>query len=176
MTYPSPCDFCSVLFKFPGYLKPSLLKYHQLLQLVSNCQPIFRGITRLPASPRLERGFNALLNHWQGGSPSCCHEEPTTQLLLAAHPSSQHWAPCRSSHQAARPQHCKRLCFAPAVSPHSIGTWDFPFPVGSCEGLCPAGKLWGKGLLLFKSDSGIEVYVAPSPLLPYPLLWELPVK
>lgn len=60
--YPSPCDFCSVLFQFPGYLKPSLLKYHQLLQLVCNCQPIFRGITRLPASPRLERGFSALLN------------------------------------------------------------------------------------------------------------------
>lgn len=110
----SPCpllsDFSSGLFQFPGYLKPSLLKYYQLLQLVHNCQPIFRRITRLPAGPRLERGFNALF-HWQGGSPACCDEGLTTHLPPAPQPGSQHWG-CRTSCQALQPPYRRLLCLA----------------------------------------------------------------
>lgn len=112
---------------------------------------------RLPTGLRLERGFNALL-HYQWGSPLCCDEGSTTYLLLVAHHSYQHCRLCSQglSLQAACPQHCGRLCFAPAILPHSIGTWDFAFPIAPCEGLCPVGKLWGKGLLLYKADSGYK--------------------
>lgn len=81
---PSLSDFSSGLFQFPGYLKPSQLKYHQLLQRVRNCQPVFRAITRLPAGPcwrkaltHCSTGKVAALPAVMRGSPLTSHEPPT---------------------------------------------------------------------------------------------------